>query len=49
MELALRLGARVDEVAAASGVDPWFVAQINGLVALRTELLDAPVLDEERC
>ena len=34
-------------MAAASGVDPWFVEQINGLVALRTELLDAPVLDEE--
>src|SRR3954463_7544937 len=47
MELALRLGAGIDEVAAASGGDPWFVAQINGLVALRTELLDAPVLDEE--
>ncbi len=47
IELALRLGASVVEVAAASGVDPWFVAQINGLVALRTELLDAPVLDEE--
>ena len=47
IELALRLGASVEEVAAASGVDPWFVEQINGLVALRTELLDAPVLDEE--
>ena len=47
IELALRLGAPVEEVAAASGVDPWFVEQINGLVALRTELLDAPVLDEE--
>jgi carbamoyl-phosphate synthase large subunit len=47
IEHALRLGASVHEVAAASGVDPWFVAQINGLVALRTELLDAPVLDEE--
>src|SRR5829696_7452107 len=47
IELALRLGASVDEVAAASGVDPWFVEQINGLVALRSELLDAPVLDEE--
>ena len=35
------------EVAAASGVDPWFVEQIDGLVALRAELLDAPVLDEE--
>ncbi|RDH76737.1 carbamoyl-phosphate synthase large subunit [Mycolicibacterium moriokaense] len=47
IELALRLGETVEEVAAASGVDPWFVEQINGLVALRAELLDAPVLDEE--
>src|SRR6476660_7765204 len=35
LELALRLGAPVEDVAAASGVDPWFVEQINGLVALR--------------
>ena len=47
IEFALRLGAPVEKVAAASGVDPWFIEQINGLVALRTELLDAPVLDEE--
>ncbi|WP_059019946.1 carbamoyl-phosphate synthase large subunit [Mycobacterium sp. M26] len=47
IELALRLGAGVEEVAEASGVDPWFVEQINGLVALRRELIDAPVLDEE--
>src|SRR5690349_14276511 len=47
MEQALRLGATVEQVAAASGVDPWFVEQIAGLVALRTELLDAPVLDEQ--
>jgi carbamoyl-phosphate synthase large subunit len=46
IEHALRLGASVEEVAAASGVDPWFVDQINGLVSLRGELLDAPVLDE---
>jgi len=46
MEQALRLGATVEQVAAASGVDPWFVEQIAGLVALRSELLDAPVLDE---
>ncbi len=32
IELALRLGATVEEVAEASGVDPWFVEQINGLV-----------------
>jgi carbamoyl-phosphate synthase large subunit len=47
MEMALRLGATVEQVAQASGVDPWFVEQIAGLVTLRSELLDAPVLDEE--
>ena len=47
IELALRLGASVEQVAEASGVDPWFVEQINGLVALRAELIAAPVLDAE--
>jgi carbamoyl-phosphate synthase large subunit len=47
LELALRLGATVEQVAEASGVDPWFVEQIAGLVTLRAELIDAPVLDEE--
>ena len=47
IELALRLGATVDQVAAASGVDPWFVDQINTLVALRAELIGAAVLDAD--
>ncbi len=47
IELALRLGASVEEVAQASGVDPWFVEQINGLVALRAELAGAAVLDAD--
>ncbi|RAU93774.1 carbamoyl-phosphate synthase large subunit [Mycolicibacter senuensis] len=47
IELALRLGATVEQVAAASGVDPWFVDQINGLVALRAEVVDTPVLDAD--
>ncbi|OMC04145.1 carbamoyl phosphate synthase large subunit [Mycolicibacter heraklionensis] len=47
IELALRLGATVEAVAEASGVDPWFVEQINGLVALRSELVDPPVLDAD--
>jgi len=47
IELALRLGADVGEVARASGVDPWFVEQINSLTALRQELIDAPVLDAD--
>ena len=38
-------GQTVDEVSAASGIDPWFVDQIAQLVALRTEIIDAPVLD----
>ncbi|HUL99691.1 MAG TPA: carbamoyl-phosphate synthase large subunit, partial [Mycobacterium sp.] len=47
MELALRLGATVERVSEASGVDPWFVEQIAGLTRLRKELLDAPVLDAD--
>ena len=45
IELALRLGASVEQVAEATGVDPWFVAQIGELEMLRAELVDAPVLD----
>lgn len=47
IELALRLGATVERVAEASGVDPWFIAQINELVNLRNELVAAPVLNAE--
>ncbi|MBX7432985.1 carbamoyl-phosphate synthase large subunit [Mycobacterium sp. Y57] len=47
IEYALRLGGTVDEVAEASGVDPWFVEQIAGLVELRSELIDAPVLEAD--
>jgi carbamoyl-phosphate synthase large subunit len=47
IELALRLGAAVEVVAEASGVDPWFVEQINGLVALRAEVTEAPVLNAD--
>ncbi|MBW0016918.1 MAG: carbamoyl-phosphate synthase large subunit, partial [Mycobacterium sp.] len=47
IELALRLGGSVEQVAAASGVDPWFVAQIEQLAALRAEVVDAPVLDTD--
>jgi carbamoyl-phosphate synthase large subunit len=45
VELALRMGATVAQVSEACGVDPWFVAQIAELVALRGELADAAVLD----
>ncbi|WP_320067944.1 carbamoyl-phosphate synthase large subunit [Micromonospora sp. RTGN7] len=48
VERALRLGASIAEVAAASGgIDPWFLDQIAGLVELRAEIVDAPVLDAD--
>ncbi|MCH9730050.1 MAG: carbamoyl-phosphate synthase large subunit [Actinomycetia bacterium] len=47
IEYALRLGADVGQVSQASGVDPWFVEQIAGLVELRAEVIDAPVLEAE--
>ncbi|MGC1215177.1 MAG: carbamoyl-phosphate synthase large subunit, partial [Micromonospora sp.] len=48
VERALRLGASVAEVAAASGgMDPWFLDQIAALVELRQEIVDAPVLDAD--
>nr|WP_042197062.1 carbamoyl-phosphate synthase large subunit [Kibdelosporangium sp. MJ126-NF4]CEL22720.1 Carbamoyl-phosphate synthase large chain [Kibdelosporangium sp. MJ126-NF4]CTQ89860.1 Carbamoyl-phosphate synthase large chain (EC 6.3.5.5) [Kibdelosporangium sp. MJ126-NF4] len=46
VERALRLGASVDDVHQASGIDPWFIDQILSLIELRTEILDAAVLDE---
>ena len=46
VERALRQGASVEQVAEASGIDPWFVEEVNGLVQLRAELVAAPVLDE---
>ncbi|MCD2197823.1 carbamoyl-phosphate synthase large subunit [Actinomycetospora endophytica] len=45
VERALRLGNTVAQVSEASGIDPWFVEQIEGLVGLRREIGDAPVLD----
>jgi len=46
VERALRGGASVAEVARRSGIDAWFVDQIAGLVELRGQIVDAPVLDE---
>jgi carbamoyl-phosphate synthase large subunit len=47
VEAALRLGATVEQVHEASGrIDPWFLDEIQALIDLRTEILDAPVLDE---
>lgn len=46
VERALRLGASVEDVHKASGIDPWFIDQILSLVELRAEILNAAVLDE---
>jgi carbamoyl-phosphate synthase large subunit len=45
MERALRAGASVEQVSAATGVDPWFVDQVLSLVELRAEVAAAPALD----
>ncbi|MDO4760356.1 MAG: carbamoyl-phosphate synthase large subunit [Corynebacterium sp.] len=45
-ELALRLGATIDEVYEASSIDPWFLAELKNLVDFREELIGAKTLDE---
>ncbi|PLW03666.1 carbamoyl-phosphate synthase large subunit [Corynebacterium ulcerans] len=45
-ELALRLGASIEQVHEVSGLDPWFLAELQALVDFREELVAAPVLDE---
>ncbi len=44
VERALRAGASVEEVSAATGIDPWFIDQIAQIVELRAEVVDAPAL-----
>ena len=46
VERALRLGADPADVHNASGIDPWFIDQIAELVALRAEIMAAPVVNE---
>ncbi|MEH1013376.1 carbamoyl-phosphate synthase large subunit [Micromonospora sp. CPCC 206060] len=48
VERALRLGATIGQVCAASGgIDPWFLDQIAALVELRAEIISAAVLDAD--
>jgi len=47
VELALRLGASVEQVHEASGIDPWFLAELEALIDFRQVLVDAPVLDAD--
>ena len=44
VEQGLREGMPVDEVAALSGIDPWFLDQIAQVVELRSEIVDAPAM-----
>ncbi|HEX4018338.1 MAG TPA: carbamoyl-phosphate synthase large subunit [Frankiaceae bacterium] len=46
VERALREGATVEEVYAASGIDPWFVDQVLALREIRADILEAP--DDEQ-
>ncbi|MGH3622887.1 MAG: carbamoyl-phosphate synthase large subunit, partial [Sciscionella sp.] len=46
VERALRLGATVEQVHQASGVDPWFIDQIGLIHEIGGEVLGAAVLDE---
>ncbi|MBC3185481.1 carbamoyl-phosphate synthase large subunit [Corynebacterium sp. zg-331] len=47
VELALRWGASIEQVHEASGIDPWFLAELAELVAFREELIAAQVLTED--
>ncbi|HTZ43519.1 MAG TPA: carbamoyl-phosphate synthase large subunit [Jatrophihabitans sp.] len=44
VERALRAGASVDEVAAATGIDPWFVDQFDQILTVGNEVATAPAL-----
>jgi len=44
VERALRAGASVREVAAASGIDPWFVDQVAFVREIGDEVRDSPTL-----
>lgn len=46
VELALRLGGSIEEVHQASGLDPWFLVELQSLIDFRESLMKAPVLDE---
>jgi carbamoyl-phosphate synthase large subunit len=46
VEQALRQGVSIDEIALASGIDPWFVDQIASFVELREHIEDAQGLTE---
>jgi carbamoyl-phosphate synthase large subunit len=47
IENALQAGATVDQVAQATGIDPWFVDQMAQILELGDEVADAPALVPE--
>ncbi|TAM93129.1 MAG: carbamoyl-phosphate synthase large subunit [Jatrophihabitans sp.] len=47
VEQALRMGAGVEQVAAVTLIDPWFVDEIAQISELRGVLVDAPALTPE--
>ena len=47
VELALRLGATIEQLHEHSHLDPWFLAELEALVQFREELVSAPVLDAD--
>ena len=47
VELAQRLGASIEQIHEASGLDPWFIAEMENLQDIRKELIDAPVLTSD--
>jgi carbamoyl-phosphate synthase large subunit len=46
VERALRTGATVEQLAAATGIDPWFLDQIALVGEVGAQLRDAPTLSE---
>jgi carbamoyl-phosphate synthase large subunit len=46
VERALRSGATVEQVAEATGIDPWFLDQIALIVEIGGEVQDAPTLSQ---
>ena len=47
VERALRLGATVEQVHKASGIDPWFIDQIAFIGEVGAQVRDAPVLEAD--
>lgn len=47
VEYLLRQGVSIDDLYAATAIDPWFLGEIKALVDVRNEIVNAPVLTGE--